>query len=126
MYCTWTPWVQLSDQSGIVQPAAELDLTDHDHGQDPVGPGRVAELQIVARQPPVLVGDEVDHLVHDAVADPGALLAGGAVGVGVERVELHGSDPGPVERVERRDRRCGSTRCRCADRGAHGPPPGTR
>jgi hypothetical protein len=36
------------------------------------------------------------------IADPGALLSGGAVGVGVEGVELNGADTGLIKNVELR------------------------
>ena len=51
---------------------------------------------------PILVRREVDHLMNDGIADPGALLSGGAVGVGVEGVELNGADTGLIKSIEPR------------------------
>jgi hypothetical protein len=68
----------------------------------PSGRGGRAEGDIVAGQPPVLVGDQVHHLVHHTVTDPGPLLSGGAIGEGVEGVQLRGADPGLVQPVQLR------------------------
>ena len=81
-------------------PARRLDLADDAHRQDPVVARRVAERRVGAGEPPVGVGREVHELVDDAVADPGALFAGGAVGERILRVALHGADARPVERVD--------------------------
>jgi hypothetical protein len=80
--------------------AARLDLADHAHGQHAVGAGRIAEREVVPSQPPVAVGGQVNHLVDDTIADPGALLAGRAIDEGVVRVELHRADSCRINAVQ--------------------------
>ena len=79
---------------------AGLDLADDAHRQHAVVARRVAEGDVVAGQRPVVVRGQVHHLVDDAVADPGALLAGRAVGVRVEGVHRHRAPAGQIERVD--------------------------
>ena len=83
-------------------PAVVLDLADDGHRQHPVRPRRGAEGDVVPGQPPVLVRDQVHHLVHHAVAHPGALLPRRAVGERVEGVQLGRPDAGPVQAIELR------------------------
>ena len=80
--------------------AAGLGRADHRHGQDAVVAGRVGQGQVLPGQAPVGVGDQADHLVHHAVAHPGLLLAGGAVGEGIARVEVDGADAGLEDLIQ--------------------------
>jgi len=80
--------------------ATHLDIARHGHGQDAVVARRVAQRHIVPRQAPILVGGQVHHLVHHAIAYPGPLLAGGAVDKGIVRVQLHRAHTGRKDAVD--------------------------
>ncbi len=69
-------------------------------GRMAVGAGGVTEYDVVAGQAPIFVSNEVDLLVDNSVADPGALFTCGAIGVRVEGVELHSAHAGAVQSVQ--------------------------
>jgi hypothetical protein len=77
-----------------------LDVSAGGHGQHAVGPRRVRQLRVPAREAPVGVGGEVHHLVDDRVADPAALLARRAVEVGVVCGERDGAEAHLVDALE--------------------------
>lgn len=83
---------------GVAAPV--FDLTGHRHRQHAVRPRRGAQGDVITGQPPVLVGDQMDHLVHHTVTNPSPLLPRRAVGEGVEGVHLRGADARLIEPVQ--------------------------